>query len=121
MWKRVKNRKDFKQRASFLCILEFEEYELPLMPDSITGLFDYRSLPKLIGFRQNNPEFHIVSFPEDAVMINTCVPGANLFCLAQGDNDPYLLWDPKMKVDERYLQSLNSTFKSRFPNSILAA
>jgi hypothetical protein len=104
-----------------MTILEFEEYELPIAPFSVTGIFDYRHLPKIVDLCREFPEYHIVSLPEDNVMINTCVPGSDLFCLAEGDANPNLLWDPEMKVDERYLQSLNSIFRSRFPNSILAA
>lgn len=121
MWKRIEDRWEFLRKVSFLTILEFDEYELSISPDCGTGHFDYTSLPQLLEFCQSHPEFHIISMPEHGVYINSCIPGSDLFLLGEGDCDPNLIWDPALIVDESFLQSLNSTFKRRFPKLIRAA
>jgi hypothetical protein len=121
MWNRAKNRREFFQRIQFLTFIEYEKYDLDIAPDTATGMFDYPSLPRLLEYVRKNREFHIVSCLDQDACINTCIPGANIFLMAEGDSDPSLLWDPDTIVDEAYLQSLNSKFRRRFPKSILAA
>lgn len=102
-------------------MLDYEDLELPLVPDSVTGLYMSDALPELLNFCREYPEYHIVSCPVDLVLANRCIPGASLFYLAEGDSDAQLIHDPEHKVDEYLLQSLYSRFKSRFPNLIRSA
>lgn len=121
MWKPICNRRDFKQRVMLLDAVDQESLDLKILPETVAGLFNYDVLPNLLKICRENPELHIVSVVDHTVLVNRCVPGADYFFLAEGDNDPRLIFDPGLVVDALVLQSLNSTFKRRFPNLTLAA
>ena len=57
------------------------------------GGFRRPRILELQSFCKSNPDFHIVSWLNPNVTINRFAPGARLFFLAQGDQDPHLIHD----------------------------
>lgn len=65
---------------------------LDLEPDALSGHFEPQKVQTLIDFCAINPEFHIISC-NDHKIYNKYIPNANCYYLADGEQNPDLLFD----------------------------
>ena len=90
----------FLRRVGY--IRSYDELKfLGLEPSSMSGLFDPCRLHLLREFCAVELGYHIVSC-KDHKVYNRCIPDANGFFLAAGDNDPKLMVDllSRLTADE---------------------
>ena len=77
---------------------------LDLEPDALSGHFEPRKVQTLIDFCAENPEYHILSC-NDHKIYNKYIANANFYYLADGDQEPDLLFDFEARLSiEDFLQ-----------------
>ncbi len=90
--------REFRLRAGLLMDLDFAL--LGITPTTQLGFFSRNRLAELLAYCRNNPEYHIVSFLQDAPFkVNAVVEDAAFYMLGQGDSDPELMYAPKMNEE----------------------
>ena len=82
-------------------------------PTTVFGGFAPWRVKQILKLVRRHPEYHIVTCLEPDLYVNTFVPNAQTYFLAEGDRDPRLIFDPQCKLDESFLYSLNSGRRSR--------
>lgn len=112
MFKNIKSFHEFTRRVEILWAPDYEDRELEEFPTTAFGGFAPWRLEEFLRLARLHPEYHIVACVKPDLYINSFVGGAQTYYLAEGDADPKLVHDLDNRLDEHFLQSLNSGRRS---------